>query len=134
MLRQFRFHSRAGAYLLDGGDVLFLWLGDQLSPQFVQDLFGVQAKFDVPDGAEVEFGDSSPLASKMSLIVGQLRRDRNGVTIALLRFCVLVSLQHILSALCHLLPLSLSGHPPIKIVQQKAPTESLFLTRLLEDK
>lgn len=94
----------------------------------------MQAKFDVPDGAEVEFGDSSPLASKMSLIVGQLRRDRNGVTIALLRFCVLVSLQHILSALCHLLPLSLSGHPPIKIVQQKAPTESLFLTRLLEDK
>ncbi len=69
-----------GAYLLDGGDVLFLWLGDQLAPQFVQDLFGVQAKFDVPDAAEVEFGDSSQLASKMSLIVGQLRRDRNGNT------------------------------------------------------
>ena len=70
----------AGAYLLDGGDVLFLWLGDQLAPQFVQDLFGVQAKFDVPDAAEVEFGDSTQLASKMSLIVGQLRRDRNGET------------------------------------------------------
>ena len=134
MLRQRHFHSRTGAYLLDGGDVLFLWLGDQLSPQFVQDLFGVQAKFDVPDGAEVEFGDSSPLASKMSLIVGQLRRDRNGDTIVLFRFCVVVFLQHMLTALSHLLPLSFSGHPPIKIVHQKAPTETLFLTRLLEDK
>ena len=67
-----------GAYLLDGGDVLFLWLGDQLPPQFVQDLFGVQTKFEVPDAAEVEFGDSSALASKMALIVSQLRRDRNG--------------------------------------------------------
>jgi len=92
-----------GAFLLDGGDTLFLWLGDQLPGQFVQDLFGVQSKFEVPDASEVEFGDISPLASKLSLIVGQLRRDRN-------------------------------GHPPIKIVQQKAPTESLFLSRLLEDK
>jgi hypothetical protein len=39
----------------------------------------VQAKFDVPDASEVEFGEISALASKMSLIVGQLRRDRNGV-------------------------------------------------------
>ena len=58
--------------------MLFLWLGDQLAPQFVVDLFGVQAKFDVPDASEVEFGEISSLASKMMNIVGQLRRDRNG--------------------------------------------------------
>jgi hypothetical protein len=113
----------AGAFLLDGGDTLFLWLGDQLPAQFVQDAFGVQAKFDVPDAAEVEFGDISPLASKMALIVGQLRRERNGAPAPR-------SLQ------LRLYPPTLppTGHPPIKIVQQKAPSESLFLSRLLEDK
>ena len=117
--------------------MLFLWLGDQLSPQFVQDLFGVQAKFDVPDGAEVEFGDSSQLASKMSLIVGQLRRDRNGRTAT--RLPLLSSDLSILPHVCDQpflisLPPLCTGHPPIKIVHQKATTEHLFLTRLLEDK
>jgi hypothetical protein len=84
----------AGAFLLDGGDTLFLWLGDQLPAQFVQELFGVQAKFDIPDAAEVEFGDISPLASKMALIVGQLRRDRNG---AVFRICS--SLTQLLTAI-----------------------------------
>lgn len=40
----------------------------------------MQSKFEVPDASEVEFGDISPLASKLSLIVGQLRRDRNGLS------------------------------------------------------
>lgn len=83
-LLYFTLNPCTGAFLLDGGDTLFLWLGDQLPGQFVQDLFGVQSKFEVPDASEVEFGDISPLASKLSLIVGQLRRDRNGLSFALL--------------------------------------------------
>jgi hypothetical protein len=114
--------------LLDGGDVIFLWLGEQLSPGFLQDLFMVQAKSDVPDAAEVEFGDHSMLASKMSLIVGQLRRDRNGTT----HGCS--SRLFASMSLCQFLIVVLLGHPPVRIVHQKSPTEVLFFSRLLEDK
>lgn len=96
----------------------------------------MQSKFEVPDASEVEFGDISPLASKLSLIVGQLRRDRNGLS-AVPCCCSSYIVFSNIRLTPHPLLLFSScspGHPPIKIVQQKAPTESLFLSRLLEDK
>ncbi len=48
----------AGAYLLENGQKLFLWLGREIPSQFLQDVFGVQT---------IESVDSSMVSEKWCL-------------------------------------------------------------------
>ena len=51
----------AGAYMLENGQRLFLWLGREIHQQFLQDVFGVQTLDEV---------DSSLVSASVSLLTG----------------------------------------------------------------
>ncbi|XP_012287233.1 protein transport protein Sec24C isoform X2 [Orussus abietinus] len=66
-----------GAYLLENGIHMFLWLGLNLSPQWVQDVFGVSSVVQVDtDRTSLPLLETS-LNKRINEIVGQVRSQRH---------------------------------------------------------
>jgi len=65
-----------GAYLLDNGLILYLWLGIAISPEWVQQVFGVQsaAQIDI-DMTKLQELDT-PLSERVRDIVSGIREER----------------------------------------------------------
>ncbi|XP_064620101.1 protein transport protein Sec24C-like isoform X2 [Lineus longissimus] len=66
-----------GAYLLENGISMFLWLGHNINPQWVHDVFGVQslAQIDIDKGLLLEL--DNPLSQRIRGIVHKIRKERN---------------------------------------------------------
>lgn len=65
-----------GAYLLENGIYLFLWIGHSVNPEWIQDVFGVQAaaRIDIDKTQLLEL--NTPLSKRIRSIVERVRSER----------------------------------------------------------
>ncbi|XP_023212739.1 protein transport protein Sec24C-like [Centruroides sculpturatus] len=65
-----------GAYLLENGIYLFLWIGHSVNPEWIQDVFGVQAaaRIDIDKTLLLEL--NTPLSKRIRGIIEQVRNER----------------------------------------------------------
>ncbi|XP_023163217.2 protein transport protein Sec24C isoform X2 [Drosophila hydei] len=64
-----------GAYILENGVHLFIWLGQSLSPTFVQSIFGVQCTQQV-NAERFAITADTPLARRITNIIDQIMEER----------------------------------------------------------
>ncbi|CAF0727210.1 unnamed protein product [Adineta ricciae] len=69
--------SDAGAYVIENGLVMYIWLGSQLDPTFVQYVFGLQAASQIqPEKCRVAQFDN-PLSKNVRGLLNMIRDERN---------------------------------------------------------
>lgn len=64
-----------GSYILENGNYLFIWLGQQLSPNFVQAIFGVQNVHQVNTERFV-LAQETPLSNRLRQILDAIMQER----------------------------------------------------------
>ncbi|PFH31291.1 putative transport protein Sec24 [Besnoitia besnoiti] len=98
--------TQDGAYLLENGEEMLLWIGRSISPHWLSTVFGVQSLDCVhPDMAAASIGDTQEmLGLRARAVVESLRRDRSSNSMRLL------------------------------VVRQGDPYEQKFFAQLMEDR
>jgi len=99
-----------GAFILDDGLSMFLWLGRSISPMWLSDVFGV------PPGTSLEEID----CSQLQLV--RLDNEMNN------------KVYNIVRALRGSLPRGGTVYPALRIIKTRDPLESRFLSHLVEDR
>ncbi|KAL5280182.1 SEC24C family protein [Megaselia abdita] len=67
--------EETGAYILENGNYLFIWLGQQLSPNFVQPIFGVQNVHQV-NTERFALTQDTPLSNRLQQILDCIMKER----------------------------------------------------------
>ncbi|CAG8673381.1 14942_t:CDS:2, partial [Acaulospora colombiana] len=71
--------ERNGAYLLEDGQNIFIWLGRQVSPQLCADLLNVHSYEEVRSGKATLPQLDNPFSQRVNVIIGKTRESRRGV-------------------------------------------------------
>ncbi|XP_055373003.1 protein transport protein Sec24C [Condylostylus longicornis] len=67
--------SPDGAYILENGMYLFIWLGNMLSPEFLKDLFGVQTIHEVSQ-ERLGFRNDTELSLRIWQVIDEIMNER----------------------------------------------------------
>ncbi|RIB11003.1 protein transport protein SEC24 [Gigaspora rosea] len=71
--------ERHGAYLLEDGQNIFIWLGRQVVPQLCMDLLNVRSYEEVHSGKVTLLQLDNPFSQQVNAIIGKTRESRRGV-------------------------------------------------------
>ncbi|CAG8704929.1 21443_t:CDS:10 [Gigaspora margarita] len=71
--------ERHGAYLLEDGQNIFIWLGRQVVPQLCMDLLNVRSYEEVRSGKVTLLQLDNPFSQQVNAIIGKTRESRRGV-------------------------------------------------------
>lgn len=75
------------AYILDNGDYLYLYLGNQVSDTFIYNVFGYANFSDLKFNGVTTFAplEGSDISATLSALIEQLRQEKSGCSYAPLR-------------------------------------------------
>ncbi|CAF1439646.1 unnamed protein product [Rotaria sp. Silwood1] len=68
--------SETGAYVLENGIVMYIWLGSQINPTFVQSLFGIQTSHIQPEKCRIVDLDN-PISKTVRTLLNLIRNERD---------------------------------------------------------
>ncbi|CAF0790089.1 unnamed protein product [Adineta ricciae] len=68
--------SESGAYVIENGLVMYIWLGSQVNPTFVQSVFGVQTGHIQPEKCRIVDLDN-PISRNVRTLLNMIRNERN---------------------------------------------------------
>ncbi|CAF1321649.1 unnamed protein product, partial [Rotaria sordida] len=68
--------SETGAYVIENGFVMYIWLGSQINPTFTQSLFGIQTSHIQPEKCRIADLDN-PISKNVRTLLNLIRNERD---------------------------------------------------------